>query len=217
VNERGSSAWDGEWTGLEVVQFVTGEFSGEERCFALCVDCAGRNSLWEITRNYEFDLTWPNETVPTATERIRKDSYVELRQMDFEKPFVWKSLERGDFLFFNVKGQVDYKVEYRGELEQNYTTWDFGSFGFAFETCELTSDVTNEELPYCSPPTLNAGSQRIRLGRPKDDTCSDGSGRLSRYSREFQLKISWTGEAALNKLQIVAQSRDEAMRGDCQT
>lgn len=215
--QESGQAWDGEWAGLHVVQLVTGEFGGVDRCFAVCLDAQGKNSLWEITKDNTFDVTWPDQTVQNATERIRKDSFVELRRMDFDNPFAWKSLERLELWFSDIVGPLDFKIYYRSELDPLWTEWDLGSSGYAFETCEISQSEADTSAPYCSPPNLASGSYRVRLRAPKDIQCSDGSGKLTRYGREFQIKIGWVGEARLNKVRVVAQTRDEAIRGECPT
>lgn len=208
LGQESNSAWDGEWTGLNIIQMVTGEFEGVERCFALCVDCTGTNSLWEITRDYEFDLVWPDETVQSATERIPIQSSVEMRRYDFEKPFEPKQLERAELYFSEVMGPVTVTLDYRPETDPVWRSWRSYTFGYGFETCGLDPAL-------CAPPTMQKGIWRRRAGRPDDLICASDQERLTRYGKEFQIRINWVGSARLMKFRATSQIRDQDFRGEC--
>lgn len=118
---KAQPAYDGEWTGVNIVRMVQGTFRGKKRAFAIVRDGTS-NSLWEFDDGRRED-SYLADSTPTP---VRIQSAVEYRRFDFGLPSSPKQLTRCDVYPSQIEGDVDISVYWRVQNRNQWLLW--GSF-----------------------------------------------------------------------------------------
>lgn len=197
--------YDGLWTGIPILQVLTGTFNGVERCFAFALDGDGDITLYEIMADdaarFDFD----------GTQDVRTESWFETNALfglvaypDAIKNRL-KKLVTTELYPKSVSGTVDFDVKYRSD---DYPLWrDWKSFSVCAESC-----IKN--------PCPDAGEvQELyftyrRLPEPSDE-CNPITGRNYRSGYAFQLRVFWRGHSELNKVVTWARPINETLSNVC--
>lgn len=160
------SIWEGLWQDLNVLQLVTGSFSGTPRAFALTYNTTTNLvELWEIlpftatsavpiTTTLEFPVCAFGETDPRQRE--------------------WKKLEDGELAFDQIVGQVSVSAFYRTDYDSNYRPWS-----------SFTIPASPNYQPRCGldkPPKAYDPSP-----------AQGGTGRYYSFGFHFQIKLVIVG------------------------
>jgi hypothetical protein len=183
------SVWDGMWTGLNVLQFVEGMFSGVQRCFAFTYsEGAKKIEIYEIMRG--GDGYFDNETMPI--------------QWSFETPLLFRDaqgkgffdlvrLEDCEFYASDIQPghSVRFKVEYRP---------DFSSCWYPWHEFTYTACPENESPVYGS---------RLGLGKPDPASCNSTNDTNPTVGRWFQLRFTIVGHCVFKGLKIAASRMPE--------
>lgn len=111
-------AYDGEWSGLNVLRLVSGHFDGNKRAFAIAEDANGDNSLWEFIPDREDGYLSSGALVGVP---IRAS--VESREFDFGLPNNLKRLARCDVYPTAIEGDVAVKVFWRAANRNQWHLW----------------------------------------------------------------------------------------------
>lgn len=202
-------AYDGLWTGLNIVQLVKGEFMGTERCFVAAITAAGVNELWEISTDAVVD-----------NSNTRIQSVIETRSMAFRigetappsDSTQFKSLVGGELWIDRVQGEVDFTVQFRPDQFPCWFDWHNWS------ECQIMSACQNEEESGgCTVHHYRPG-YRPKMGFPQPpDDAEEGLDKPARYGCEFQLRITWLGKARLKNLKVFATAEQEDTGGHIAT
>jgi len=130
--EKQPAIFDGVWTGLEVLQLLTGITNRLPRCFIFSYDnISNSNTLWE---NYP----WALFDYPLGQSAKKIQAAVETRGYDFNSPWNLKKLERGDMWIGELSGDTKVNVYYRPDENPCWFPWH------SFNTCsELESCITS--------------------------------------------------------------------------
>lgn len=146
VRDKQPAVYDGLWTGINVMQLLTGNFSGVERCFAFTYNVAlTKIELYELLPS--DDNNFDNGTIP-ITWRFETAS---LFNKDVKPEDVMVSLRDGEFAVSDVLGTVRFEVFYK--MDQGcWTPWH------SFSIC---ADTAGE--PQYFP--------RLGLGEPSSNSC----------------------------------------------
>jgi hypothetical protein len=195
-------AWEGIWTGLNILQIVTGRFDGEERCFAFVLNGASQIELWELSKGSPHDSGDAGDSAITWS--------VELASMHFESPFDLKSLEYGELFLDSMRGKVGVKAWFRPD---GYAKWIEWHTGWTEEATE-SMDISNTTVP--SEPMRDQARSKLRLPRPTD-AVDEVEGRPLRRSFAFQPRLEFSGCCRLRSMRIAAKPKDEYSRGDYRT
>jgi hypothetical protein len=194
--------YDGEWTGLQVCKFVVGVFNGTKQCFALVCGSDGNNAIYEVT-TYDYYDTIPDGQ--GGSTEVPISASVELKRMDFDRPYEIKELMRADVSFSEVYGSVSWEFSFSPDFYPTFLSVQTGSIDFETETPVLET---------CAPLDLAPGYKTIRTVKPSD-SCVTGIGRKARFGYMFQPKMSWTGHATLDMFRLHASKKDISDLGEC--
>jgi hypothetical protein len=122
-NSMGTSAkkreavFDGVWTGVDVLQMVTGITRRLPRCFIFSYDTeSNSNLLWE---NYP----WALFDFPLGASSRSIKAAIETRSFDFNSPFNLKKLERGDLWISELSGETMVNVYWRPDENPCWFNW----------------------------------------------------------------------------------------------
>lgn len=187
-------AYDGLWTGLNILQVVKGEFHGVDRCFAFVLSADGIE-LWEVTESGNWDQ-------PEIETRNRITWTSELRSFQFtDQAQALKLLEGIELWATELKVAVDFTVRYRPDKYPLWSDWHSWSENAAFGICEP---------PGCTIPAVKLPQHRSRMGAPiPADSCETTNDRSMRVGYEFQVRLEVTGSCKLPMGRVYAMPVDE--------
>lgn len=166
---KSESVYDGLWTGVNVLQYVTGSFSNRNRAFAFSYNVTTKKiELYEMlptSADNRFDngyipITWGFETASLFNRDIKEP----------QQPIL---LEDGEIALNNVLGRVRVQVWYKFD-EGCWIPWT------DFSICADT-DGSPQNYP------------RLGLGKPSSDGCNDVSGTSQRRGYAVQIRFQITG------------------------
>jgi len=164
------AVWDGLWTGLNVLQLVSGMFSEKPRAFAFTFNVTeSKIELYEILTSAN-PLYSDNEDTPITqvfeTAALFRD--------DVKPRYQMVSLRNGEFSLSNVQGPVFIRVYYKSD-QSCWVPWH--SFG-------ICASVDSE--PQYFP--------RLSLGEPTSDYCDAIVNSPLRDGYTYQFRFEITGK-----------------------
>jgi hypothetical protein len=196
-------AWDGLWTGLNVLKLVKGRFGGKDRCFAFVLNGAQQIELWEITTDYGHDCGDAGDS-PIEWG-------LEFRAMDFQRPFDLKQLEYGEIWVDDLRGKATIKAHFRPD---EYPLWvDWHGDGW-------DEEANNEfgSLDSTSPPEVPRAQSRNKMRLPTPDYAeSQSEDRVLKHFFRLQPRLEFTGDCRLTQFRVVARHVQEHARGEYRT
>jgi hypothetical protein len=205
-DRESSPVWEGQWSGLPILQVVSAVFGGIERCFILALSADNEVELYEVTRSGLFDDDGESE---------------KLIQWQIEGPsMTWedkgnslKQLEFGDVFYDLIQDEVTFNVTYRPDQEPNYQPWHSWTSCAVSQTCD--SEVNPDTG--CAPAPATLGPQyrvRHRLPVPADE-CDTITRKPYRRGYEFQPRLVITGPCRLQRFRFWASDVPEEPSGGC--
>lgn len=188
-------AWEGLWTGLRILQIVSGLVNGQQRCFLYVLNDADEIECWELLTQFGFD-----------NNVTRIQGSFDLPSYNCGDSNNFKKLEAGNFVVEDIQGQIDLAIKYRSDQNLCWRDWDTWSFCAAYQDCG----------PFdCSGPKQMQRQYRdmIRLHQPPDDA-DDINGRLYRFGYEFQPRVEFTGSCQFKQFRIIALDAPETINAE---
>lgn len=206
-------AYDGMWTGLDILQVVGGKVNGLDKGYILAMnlETIGTSppislrsvSLWEIRAGDRSDTNLVTEVSPgvipgtyiftTVADFIDIKTHLESRAYNFGNPLTLKRLERGAIWLNGVSGPVTVSVFFRADQNPIWTSW--GSFA-------VHAEPETGYYPYIQLPTPSGA-------------CDPRTGIPLAVGHEFQVRFALTGRARITKLIIHARDQVESVGSQC--
>lgn len=192
ITSRSQPAYDGLWTGINILRLVTGEFDGVERCFAFALDADDKICLYEVlptSTMVDMDYNGEDE-VPTEAWFISNAQFGRLiAPPQIRLPL--KKLVTTELFFSQLAGNpVEFDVKYRSDY---YPFWvDWKTFSICAPSTECPSGCVQPEDVQRQYATY------VRLPEPSDE-CNEQTKRRMRTGYQFQLRIQWTGYAQMDR------------------
>lgn len=193
-------SWEGAWTGLNVLQTVTGRVNGSIRTLAFTLNINTRTielyeSLQESTTHYLDNDVTPILSVFETPVAFNKD-VKGLTQL--------VKLASGKLYLSELKGNVHVKVLFRPDFYPCWTTWR------EFDLCS-TVGTGNRKSGYKMP---------IQLGEPSIKECQTENNRPLNYGYFFQFRFEITGAFKFNGFfpkAVAIPTPDESVVGCSET
>ena len=199
--------WNGLWTGFRPTQLLTAQINGEKRGFGFSFDQDEKNRLYEITNDASDDYG------PYGTSKIQ--SFVTTGRYDFSKSgvtnkFIRKKLTGGEMWMSNIPGEVTSQVQYRSDSNPCWSELKVPTT-FGCNPCSPTL------IDDCTPRRGGNQYKRYKFTTPDPSECNDIAGIPSVEGSEFQLKISLTGVATVDRVRVMAniKNNEDSPIGDC--
>lgn len=190
LDEKLPPAWEGTWEGLDILDAVTGNFGGRERCFGIISNQTdGSIWLWELTNDLRFEngdnrVTWAFET-PAWT---------------WDDSFKLKKFDGIEVWYDKLFGTVDFVAEYRVD---GYPCW---FYLHAWQECaarDCGEDIDSVLCPaYPREPFCEQYNATKRTPIPipnclgltsNSQSILKKTGRPSNLGYQFQIRIRITG------------------------
>lgn len=219
MQQKAPPAYDGLWTGINPTVLVTGLFGGTQRCFAFAIGRRatvpgepepelddvrfydGQNQLFEILKQDNSSMLLDNGCRPV-------DWVIESKSFSFPRAgglSGLKSLEGAEVWVSEFHKQVDFTLQYRPDQHPCWEDW-------ANKTICVKSDQCDEEADGACD-SITAGNMmgfktRLSFGKPADgNNTADEKAINVGYS--FQLRLSGSGYAELNRIVMYAHEKEE--------
>lgn len=186
---KSPSIYDGLWEGVNALQWIAGQFSGNNRAFAFSYNTvANKIELYELLKDNEATADFDGaENVPIGWSI---ESSVLFRNVKGKDPNDLCRLEAGVFFLANVVGEVRYEIFYRPQFHPCWILWDSGS------VCANTNGQKQ-----------NKASIGIRA--PSADDCDPSNNRPFKISESFQFKFVFHGSCQFYGARFIASAFDE--------
>jgi len=202
LGAAGQPAWEGAWTGLKILQLVSGTFNGVPRLFAYTLSSTDTIQLWELEKERRSDNRAGTE-VPIAC-------FLETPSYNWGSGFDLLRLDFGEVWYDELAGRVSFTSHWRPDQEPCWQPWASWTSCATVESC-----VTADPATGCAtaPSTIsNQYRRRVRFPTPAD-TVESVSGKPYRMGDEFQVRLAWTGAARIKKLRLWTSPVPEAAVG----
>lgn len=199
MGQEAPPAWEGVWTGLNILQIVKGTFGEMERCFLFVQNTDSEIELWEIVSSELFDngvnrIVWSFESPA----------------FDFRSPMSLKRLDTGTLFVQDINGRVDFNVKYRPDQHPCWIDWHTWSECATVEQCQSDLEGPCPTLENLKPQYR----PKMRLPQPAD-YCSEATGMLYRDCFEAQMRVQVEGPATVKQGRLTAIDRTEPPYGEC--
>jgi hypothetical protein len=198
--------WDGEWSGLPILQVLGAVINGQERCFIIALGAGEDIQLWEISRDSNYD----NDG---ATDRHIS---WQIEGASYNWPDAgWglKQLEFGDTWYDQLQDEVTFSLYFRPDQEPCWQEWHSWSSCAVNKTCE--NPVDPDTGCASAPPNLQP-QYRVRHKFPQlVNVCNPITGKPYRRGYEFQPRLAIQGPCRIKKFRLWASDVPEEPVGGC--
>jgi hypothetical protein len=177
------SAYEGAWTGLNILKVISGQVNGTRRGFAFIL-----NSDTQKIELIEFLKSADTEMLDNGTDRI---------SWNFDTPVIFNKdikplnelvkLTDGEIYTKDISGTVDIEVQYRPDFNPTWTTWHKFSI------------------------TPTTWKPRMGLGLPSVTDCETNGNRAMRVGYFFQCRVIITGNIKWMGMRVAATVEPETV------
>lgn len=213
IAAKGSPAYDGVWTGLNVQKLFTQRLDGVNRCFAFSLNTTTHQTeLWEITKDQSTGTDYADEQTGETITRLSQPikAAIESRALNFNSQFQMKKLLRGDLWLSDLLGNTSIRVYFRPDGHPRWFYWT--GFEVDVAACANVGTVGCGNPPVSLMPAI---SPQITLGTPQDYEDPDVLVRRVDRGFNFQTRIEWDGRLTLQKVILYADGIVEQVSGPC--
>lgn len=199
VRRKLPPAWEGIWTGQNILKLVTVKHFGVRRCFAYVLNAMSQIELWELTKDEKTD----NDG--TGNQRVAWA--VDSRNMDYGSKFDRKQLESADVFYDRLSGTVDFTAKYRPD---NYPCWiDWQTW----QECAKTDWCASDIVPCGTLPNLKEQYRlKKQLLQPSEEF-DPITKQMYRIGCEHQVRFEITGFCRLKQMRVNARDHQEQEDG----
>lgn len=197
MREQDQPQWEGIWTGLDILQVVTGNVNRVERCFVTSLNAENEIELWELSTDEKFD----SEDQPIS--RV-----IEYRSFGFpDLGWALKELKSGDVWLERLTGQVDIVAKYRPDRYPKWQFWDSGSRCANYKFGPGLTGV---------PPTPKMEQYRPRVSfKFPEEVPETANNKPLRRGDQFQVRLEISGSCRIAQTRVLATALAESPKGKC--
>jgi hypothetical protein len=194
--DRGQPAWEGIWTGLQILQILTVNCWGTDRCFIFALNSNFQIELWELSKTARFD----NLVTPIEWS-------IETRAMGFKDQSEFlKQLVRTEQWWDAVADVLTFDIKYRPDSFWGWLDLDSGS------VCATTNLCAP---PGCSPSSPQSQYRPRKISAGPDDSCEECVSKPYQNAFEYQFRIAVSGAGRIRRFRAVATDVAENTDGGC--
>lgn len=162
-------AWAGAWTGVPLMDLVE-----NNNILYVAGKQDGRNALFTLNPDQTYDI------IKKKTRYI--ESSITTREYAFKNQTLNKQLHSLDLGIRDIKEQLNYSVEYKSDVLQDFVFWADGQYNAPFEQCEAFPKFPNG---------LQAqGIRDLNIGEPSPRDCNPAQGDQLRWLKNVQVRVN---------------------------
>ena len=201
LREKLPPAWEGVWTGLNILQIVKTQSANNEQCFIFARNEDNDSiEIWEVTKDSKYDRPDSSTRVPVRWE-------VQTRAFDFESPFGQKRMDSGEVWVDQLMGTSYIDAKYRPDQYPGWIDWHGWSIAAITDACGNTG---------CLPLLLGSPQYRTKLRLPQpSDACDSILKTQYRKLYQVQIRFRMCGFFRLKGLRVHAYDEPEQVAGQC--
>jgi hypothetical protein len=178
LQEKSPAVWEGEWTGLNTLQWMSGIFGNEVRCFSFMSD-GTTIGLSELHRTADGqDIAGTISTTPQF------ESSALFNQKENSGDRILLRLEDGEVYVKDIIGLVNFKVEFRPDYDTQWHPW-----------YSWLVDNGDGKTPY---------APRMGLGNPIGGASVSGTQYRDGY--DFQVRVTMGGSGSCNFMGLAVKA-----------
>lgn len=207
---KSAAAWEGAWTGLNILQLTKGRIANKERAFAFV---RGDDiELWEIQKKGYYDELTTVEDGQTTITRKAIAGWIETRSDDHGNSAQLKQLHMGELYIDEIFDNVTLTIKFRPDQYPTWVTWATVNLCATVSKCTLVAPVGST----CSMWRLNARQYASRLTIPQPpESCNTIAGITVNRGREFQYRLEWSGSCRIRMFRAHADIATQPQEGEC--
>lgn len=209
LGEKQPPAWEGVWSGLDILQMDTAEIGEDERGFMFVLG-ANDLELWEVLTEGEQDEFYAVSGGLTTVTRKPIAAWLETRSEAYGNDDQLKGLHMGAFYIDEIFDTVDFTLKFRPDQYPTWITWQNFSLCAQVSQCLVPPDMTCKLLKNAS----KLYAARLTIPQPPEN-CNGVAGIPVREGREFQFRLEWTGSCRIRKFRTTASLRSQPNEGEC--
>lgn len=196
-------AWDGQWTGLKILQILKLDVATVERCFILALSETNTIQVWEVTRNGRFDFQ--GNDIPIEWS-------VETRAFTCGLPQDQKNLITGDIWMSGLAGNMTAALSYRSNNSECWQDWCTWTDCAKYRDCEPPAEGECQTIRYFREQS------RARIGFPQPQDTPDLQNKTQhRKGFQHQLRFDFTGHFTIQSMRLVTSEVTEQLFGELGT
>jgi len=197
-------AYDGMWTGLNVLQIVVGSFGDEQRCFVFAENASNEVEIWEVQKDVHCDNDGSDKRI---------EWFFETRAMAFGSQFEQKKLSTFDLWLEDLRGEADLSVYSRPDASPNWNLWH------SWEHRSKAKNCSDQEDGCFSLKTYQSSYRpRVQISTPPQ-SCNDlGDIKApTDLGYTFQVRVKGTGDFRVSNFRLFADIVTEEPYKKCPT
>lgn len=175
---KAPAVYDGMWSGLNILQLVTGRFQNKQRAFAFTLNgFSDTLEVWEILKSADTAIS-DNDTDSPRPVTLSFESASLFNYPKNDPRFhMLKRLVDGEIYVDELRGKVHFEVLYKPDQWPCWVPW------FQWDECSTNTGTSTKPA---FRPTMG-------LGEPSSTPCDPYNNRILREGYTFQTKIIITG------------------------
>lgn len=204
MRDKKPAVYDGAWTGLAVLQLVSGDFSGNTRAFAFDLAQNSKIDLWEILPDaIQSQDNFDNGDIPIISSFESPQLCTRAGKVKDERTPA--RLMNGEMYVTDLVGTAHFQVYYRPDDFPCWTLWAEWSECAGQQTC------TRDPVTGCLPINNFQPQYRPRMGfgEPSPKPCDTTTNRPMREGYSFQLRIVVQGHCKVRAVRVMATTIDQ--------
>lgn len=208
LSDKTPPAWEGIWTGLNVLQIVPANYQGIERCFVFALSSSNTIQLWELTKNAIADnngtsdvpIEWSIETGAYTFPRAPGTESVPAQEQ--------VSLDGGRVFVDEIQGTVSFSAFYHMDQDPCWRDW------WNWSVCgQVTTCGTPGSTACTTVPTLYQQYRKPFFLPTPLESKDLVTNRNLNWGRECQGRLVVTGKCRLKRWEFDAHDTQEDVVG----
>jgi hypothetical protein len=211
MSKQNPPIWEGLWTGLNILQILTGKVNGVNHCYAFVLNASNGIDLWELLAEGQDETYDVYDSITNGVESLARtsiESSMDTRAMDFGDQFQLKKLIMAELYLDEIVDDITVAVYFKPDQYPLWTLWKEIEICANVSQCTISQDCTVWQTQF------NQYGARIRLPRPPE-TCNSITNQPMDRGYEFQFRFEITGSCGMPKFKVHALIEQDAMEGEC--
>lgn len=200
-------AWEGVYTGLDILQIGKCRILDNERGF-MWVAGATDIELWEMLTDGVADEFSTVAAGITTINRQSIASMIQTRAEDYGAALELKRLIMAEIYVEDIADNVHFVLSYKPDQYCNWLPWK------SFDLCSIISKCQPDVMNCIFQSNARGYAARLTIPQP-DDVCNPMTGKPAREFHDCQFKLEWTGHCRIRRFFTHIKLQTQPTEGIC--